>query len=117
MKYKSWSLLVVVFIFTLMLVACSVVISDDSSSASTTKNITDITAISAGGTHALALKNDGTVWAWGSNYSGQLGDGTTTDRYTPLQVIGINGITAISAGWKYTVALKNDGTVWAWGCK
>jgi alpha-tubulin suppressor-like RCC1 family protein len=65
--------------------------------------------------HIAALKNDGTVWAWGLNNYGELGDGTTTDRYTPVQVSSLAGITGISAGVKYTVALKNDGTVWAWG--
>ena len=54
-------------------------------------------------------------WAWGNNYYGQLGDGTTTNRNTPVQVSGLTGITAISAGDFNTVALKNDGTVWAWG--
>lgn len=87
--------------------------------------LTGIIAISAGGdggsdfsgahNYALALKNDGTIWAWGSNKSGKLGDGTTTDRYTPVQVSGMTGVTAISGGWDHSVVLKNDGTVWAWG--
>ena len=42
--------------------------------------------ISAGGSHIVALKSDGTVWAWGHNEQGQLGDGTTTNRSTPVQV-------------------------------
>ena len=57
---------------------------------------------------------DGSVWTWGSNYSGQLGDGTTTDSFTPKKVAGLTGThpaTAIGAG----LALLNDGTVWAWG--
>jgi len=83
--------------------------------------LTDVTDISAGGSHSLALKNDNTVWAWGYNYSGQLGDGTTTQRTTPVQVKGLNNsgfltdITAINAGGGHSLALKNDGTVWAWG--
>ena len=60
--------------------------------------LTDITAISAGWIHTVALKNDGTVWAWGSNYYGELGDGTTMDRYTPVQVSGLTEVIAISAG-------------------
>jgi alpha-tubulin suppressor-like RCC1 family protein len=74
-----------------------------------------ITAISAGYIHTAALKSDGTVWTWGSNQYGQLGDGTKVDELTPVQVSGLTGITAIAAGEFHTVALKNDGTVWAWG--
>src|ERR1019366_8000856 len=46
-----------------------------------------VIALAAGGYHTLALKSDGTVWAWGYNVAGQLGDGTTTDRNIPIQVI------------------------------
>ena len=79
--------------------------------------LTDVIAISAGGNRTVALKNDGTVWDWGYNRDGELGDGTgiNTDRNTPVQVKGLTGITAISAGNLHTVALKNDGTFWAWG--
>lgn len=75
----------------------------------------DVQTIAAGSGHTLALKNDGTVWAWGDNYYGQLGDGTTTERHAPVQVTGLAGVTAIAAGGGHTVALRNDGTVWAWG--
>ncbi|KPA08780.1 RCC1 domain-containing protein, alpha-tubulin suppressor, partial [Candidatus Magnetomorum sp. HK-1] len=60
-------------------------------------------------------KNDGTVWGWGYNVSGQLGDGTTTQRSTAVQVSGLNNIIAISTGYSFAIALKDDGTVWAWG--
>ncbi len=43
-------------------------------------------AIDAGGFHAVALKTDGTLWAWGNNDHGQLGDGTTTERYSPVKI-------------------------------
>ena len=77
--------------------------------------------VAAGRWHSLALKKDGTVWAWGDNITGQLGDGTTSDRKLPVQVKGLNGsgyltnIIAISAGNNFSLAVKNDGTVWAWG--
>ena len=71
--------------------------------------------VSAGGYHTVALLSDGTVYAWGRNDRGQLGDGTTTDRHIPVRVSGLTNVTAISAGYEHTVALKSDGTVWAWG--
>ncbi|MHC4717972.1 MAG: RCC1 domain-containing protein, partial [Planctomycetota bacterium] len=83
--------------------------------------LTGVTAISAGVWHTVALKADGTVWAWGENVYGQLGDGGTTRSSTPVQVVGpggsgfLTGVTAIDAGGTHTVALKDDGTVWAWG--
>ena len=83
--------------------------------------LTGISAISAESTSSLALKNDGTVWGWGANGVGQLGDNTTTDRYTPIQVLGPGGtgyltdITVITVGWYHSLALKDDGTVWTWG--
>lgn len=77
--------------------------------------INDVVAIAAGDVHSLALKKDGTVWAWGVNIFGQLGDGTAENRYTPVQVQGLDNVVAISAGLFHSIALKNDGTVWAWG--
>lgn len=77
--------------------------------------LTGAKAISAGGWHSVALKNDGTVWAWGWNGDGQLGDGTTVDKSIPTQVPSLTNVTKIAAGTYHTLALKNDGTVWAWG--
>jgi len=74
-----------------------------------------ITAIMGGHHHSLALKNDGTVWAWGYNYYGQLGNGTNTNSNVPVRVSGLAGITKIAGGGLHSLALKNDGTVWAWG--
>lgn len=72
-------------------------------------------AVSAGSGYSLAVKHDGTVWAWGRNSSGQLGIGTTTDVIRPVQVSGLNGIVAVDTGFAHSLALKSDGTVWAWG--
>jgi YD repeat-containing protein len=77
--------------------------------------LSGITAVSGSRYHSLALRNDGTVWAWGYNGTGQLGDGTSTSRYSPVQVQGLSGITAIAAGGYHSLALRNDGSVWAWG--
>src|SRR3989338_2927576 len=73
------------------------------------------TSISAGYAHTLALKQDGTLWAWGYNGSGQLGLGDTINRNTPTQVCSGTTWQAVSAGDAHTLALKQDGTLWAWG--
>lgn len=66
--------------------------------------------------HSLALKTDGTVWSWGWNWAGQLGDGSNTDSNTPVQVSSLNKVIAIASnGWDHCLALKSDGTVWTWG--
>lgn len=78
--------------------------------------LTGIIAIASGtGFHSVALKNDSTVWTWGYNHSGQLGNGTFTNSPVPVQVNSLSGIVAIGAGYWHNLALKNDGTVWAWG--
>ena len=74
-----------------------------------------MTQIGVGFFHTLALRWDGTVWAWGDNNYGELGDTTTTTRLTPVQVYGLTNATAIAAGTYHSVALDNNGTVWAWG--
>jgi alpha-tubulin suppressor-like RCC1 family protein len=66
--------------------------------------------------HSLALRRDGTVWAWGDNAYGELGNGTKSSSNVPVQVEGLTGATAITAGNpSFGVAIKTDGTVWAWG--
>ena len=72
-------------------------------------------AIAGGGYHSLALKSDGTIWAWGSNSNGQLGNNTTTDSPVPVPVSGLTGMIAVAGGGVYSLALKSDGTIWAWG--
>jgi alpha-tubulin suppressor-like RCC1 family protein len=78
----------------------------------------DWTAISAGDAHSVALKADGTLWSWGGNSSGQLGDGSTADRATPAPV-GDPALDhdwfSIAAGSQNTLALKRDGTLWGFG--
>jgi hypothetical protein len=68
----------------------------------------------AGGFHTIVLKADGSLWAWGYNAQGRLGDGTTTECHTPEQIIA-GEVAAISSGYDHTVALKTDGSLWAWG--
>ncbi|MBD0379624.1 cadherin-like beta sandwich domain-containing protein [Paenibacillus sp. WST5] len=71
--------------------------------------------IAGGVEHSIALKKDGTVWSWGDNEYNQLGDGTTIDRLTPVQVSGLTGVASVAAGRYLAIALKNDGTLWSWG--
>jgi alpha-tubulin suppressor-like RCC1 family protein len=71
--------------------------------------------VAAGVDYSLAVKADGSVWAWGSNADGQLGDGTTTQRLVPVQVSGISTATAVSAGSGHSLASLSGGTVKAWG--
>ncbi|QOY85752.1 RCC1 domain-containing protein [Paludibaculum fermentans] len=77
--------------------------------------LSGVVAVTSGERHDLVLKNDGTVWAWGANDSGQLGDGTTNTSSRPVQVSGLSGIVAVAAGVRHSLALKSDGTVYAWG--
>lgn len=87
-------------------------------------NLTDVVAVAAGGFragvdlgggHSVAVKRDGTVWAWGHNAFGQLGDGSTVPRATPARVSGLTGITAVAVGEFHGLALASDRTIWAWG--
>jgi len=77
--------------------------------------LTDVVAIAVNYQHGLALKADGTVWAWGYNYYGQLGDGSNTNSAIPVQVSGLTDAIAIAAGEVHSLAIKSDGTVWSWG--
>src|SRR5688572_23596217 len=71
-------------------------------------------SMSAEGHYVLALRR-GTVWGWGHNFFGQLGNGTNTNQPTPVQTDDLMSVTDISAGHDFAVALKSDGTVWTWG--
>ena len=72
-------------------------------------------SLAAGAQHTLALQSSGTVWAWGDNGSGQLGDTAIGSQNMPVQVSALTGVIAIAAGDRYTIALKSDGTVWGCG--
>jgi alpha-tubulin suppressor-like RCC1 family protein len=87
-----------------------------SSPVSVVGGFTDWCQVSASGSHSLALRTTGTAWAWGPNGQGRLGDGTTTDRSSPVSVVG--GFTdwcQVSAGSSHSLALRTNGTAWGWG--
>ena len=72
-------------------------------------------SVSAGVNHSLGIRSDGTLWAWGSNEFGQLGDGTTAPRFAPVQIgIGSNW-TSIAARGNHSLGIRSDGTLWTWG--
>ncbi|GGH62574.1 hypothetical protein GCM10008014_39150 [Paenibacillus silvae] len=76
---------------------------------------TPLSLISTSSNHSIMIKADGTVWTWGVNTYGQLGDGTTTNQTTAVQVKGLSDVIAVAAGENHSMVLKRDGTVWTWG--
>ena len=86
--------------------------------------LTNVVQVAAGGTfdggnryYALALRENGTVWAWGNNEYGQLGDGSVSCAYEPINVTALNGkdIVSVHAGEYHSIALTRDGEVYTWG--
>jgi len=90
--------------------------------------MTDVIAVSAGGSHTMAIRTDHTLWAWGDNSFGQLGDGTTrmsldedsgelieidNNRYSPIQIM--DDVIAVSASSLHTMAIRSDNSLWGWG--
>lgn len=74
--------------------------------------------IAAGYSHSAAVKDDGSVWTWGNNWKGQLGDGTdgtNRGKLAPVKVTGLSDVVSVAAGSYFTAAIKQDGTVWTWG--
>jgi alpha-tubulin suppressor-like RCC1 family protein len=77
---------------------------------------TSVDSFSIGGEHTCALRKDGTLWCWGANSYGQLGDGTTLQRAVPVQIRGLAGfVSSVSASLSHTCALRTDGSLWCWG--
>lgn len=82
--------------------------------------LTGVKQVAAGGDFFLALMQDGTVWSWGVDRNGILGNHTAPDQQfkdseVPVRVTGLTGVASVTAGLKSAFALKADGTVWAWG--
>jgi alpha-tubulin suppressor-like RCC1 family protein/uncharacterized protein YjdB len=75
----------------------------------------DWKAIAAGDNHSAGIRADGSLWTWGRNFNGEVGDGTTSNKNVPTRVGGGSDWAAVSCGTTHTVALKNWGAVYAWG--
>ena len=76
---------------------------------------TGVVAIAAGVNHSVAIKSDGTVRAFGRNASGQLGDGSSTDRTSPTAVTGLTAIAGVAAGLGDSLAVTESGALYSWG--
>lgn len=77
---------------------------------------TQAISVSVGENHVIAIAPDGSLWGWGMNQKGQLGNGNYNQQTKPVKSTGISSVRAVSAGYYYTIALKTDGTVWTFGC-
>jgi alpha-tubulin suppressor-like RCC1 family protein len=77
--------------------------------------LTDVAAIASGANHCLALRKGGTVWGWGANKNGQVGDSTVVTPRRPVQVAGVRGAVGIAAGGDLSAAILADGTLMTWG--
>ncbi len=90
--------------------------SDKSSPVQTISAGTNWKQVSCGYFHTTAVKTDGTLWTWGRNSFGALGDNTATDKSSPVQTITFStNWKQVAAGSYYTAAIKTDGTLWTWG--
>jgi alpha-tubulin suppressor-like RCC1 family protein len=75
-----------------------------------------VAEVSAGDLFACARKTDGTLWCWGNNSKGGIGDGSTTNRLSPVPVTALaSSVTAVSANGRHACAARDDGTLWCWG--
>ena len=70
---------------------------------------------SAGQVHTVTIDSDGTLWAWGDNFYGELGERMIIERDSPVQIGTDTDWASVSAAMYHTVAIKSDGTLWAWG--
>ena len=87
-----------------------------SSPVQTVSGGTNWKQVSSGGNNVGAIKTDGTLWMWGTNSSGQLGDNTRTNTSSPIQTVaGGSNWKQVCAGGSTTAAIKTDGTLWLWG--
>ncbi|AEI45360.1 hypothetical protein KNP414_06841 [Paenibacillus mucilaginosus KNP414] len=106
-----------VFLFLCSTLSVEIVQADESRDLTQSSGVhTGWIGMAAGGSHRLAIKQDGTLWAWGANHDGQLGLGNFSDPVTaPVQVSDLKDVVAIGAGNVNSYAILKDGSVWSWG--
>jgi len=93
-----------------MVVVCGLIVIPQNVVVSANNSVQTI----AGGlAHSTAIKADGSLWSWGRNYEGQLGDGTAVSKSLPTKII--NDVVSASVAYNYSMAIKTDGSLWAWG--
>jgi len=78
-------------------------------------NLTAVVAVSGGYGHSIAVDSNGTAWAWGYNFNGELGNGTRANSSVPIPVSNLTGVVAVAAGEFHSLAVDSSGTAWAWG--
>lgn len=72
-----------------------------------------VVAVAAGASHGLAIRDDASLWTWGINVYGELGDGTMIDRLWPARVL--EEVSAVVSHGHHSLALRYDGNLWSWG--
>lgn len=75
----------------------------------------DWIVVKSGCSHNIALKSNGTIWTWGRNNKGQIGDNTVTNRTTPREIGTDSDWSIVNGGYYYTMAIKTNNTLWTWG--
>ena len=110
-KVLSWVLALVMMVGVLPMTVMPVAVAADQEWG----YLANIKQVSGGSSHTIAIKTDGSLWAWGSNSSGELGDGTTVGKILPTRISNDNNWDSVSAGYGFTLAIKNDSSLWAWG--
>ena len=88
-------------------------ITQDNDKSKPVKIMDNVVSIAAGGWGSFAVKTDGTLWGWGANPWGQLGDGTDKVRLKPVKIM--DGVSTVAVGWNHSLVLKTDGSLWACG--
>ncbi|MCL1981603.1 MAG: hypothetical protein FWG53_00730 [Clostridiales bacterium] len=90
-----------------------IIIVENNNRSTPVKIMDSVASVSAGSGHAMAIRTDGSLWAWGDNAWGQLGNYTQTNWHSPVKIM--DSVVSISAGRLYSMAIKADGSLWAWG--